>query len=98
MFLALPSFFAGVCLGLNNFLLGMISDKGISSAFIFSFGALMFAVIYRVRELILHKRKYGIFWNYQDSNLFVRKQDGTFQFNQTNVIGLILRASINMAF
>lgn len=25
-FLALPSFFAGICLGLNNFLLGLISD------------------------------------------------------------------------
>ena len=47
-FLVLPSFCAGVCLGLNNFLLGMISDTGIPAAYIFSVGSLLFPLTYRI--------------------------------------------------
>lgn len=47
-FLVVPSFTAGVCLGMNNFLLGMISDTGIPAAYIFSVGSLLFPLILRL--------------------------------------------------
>lgn len=51
-FLALPSFLAGICLGLNNFLLGLISDQGISGAYIFSVGAINFAASFKLLKAI----------------------------------------------
>ena len=38
---------AGVFLGLNNFMLGMISDIGLGAAYIFSLGALIFTFTIR---------------------------------------------------
>ena len=97
-FLALPSFLAGVCLGLNNFLLGLISDEGLSSAYIFSFGALVFGIIYRVNDMLQTKVKYGKLWRLESSNLFIRNEDGNIKLNKSNAFGLILRTSINMCF
>ena len=47
-FLIVPSLLAGVFLGVNNFLLGLISDIGLSAAYIFSLGAMIFTVTLRV--------------------------------------------------
>lgn len=51
-FLVLPSLIAGVCLGLNNFLLGLISHTGIPAAYIFSVGSLLFPLLYRISQAI----------------------------------------------
>lgn len=51
-FLIVPSFFAGVFLGTNNFFLGFISDLGINAATLFSIGAFIFTTIYKLIEAI----------------------------------------------
>ena len=47
-FLVVPSILAGILLGINNFLLGLISDIGIGAAFIFSLGAIIFTFNFRI--------------------------------------------------
>ena len=51
-FLILPSMFAGLFLGINNFLLGLISDIGLPAAFIFSLGALIFTFTIRLSQMM----------------------------------------------
>ena len=53
-FLPIPSLGAGLCLGLNNFLLGLIADQGISSLYIFSVGALIMVTLYRTAEACIN--------------------------------------------
>jgi hypothetical protein len=52
----------------------MISDIGVPAAYIFSVGALVFPIIYRIVEAVKQKYSTGKFWNVQDSNLFYKKQ------------------------
>ena len=97
-FLAFPSFLAGLSLGLNNFLLGLISDQGISSAYIFSVGAIYFAVSYRILKALLNKKKFGQYWRIQESNIFYENADNQICVNRHNVLGLFLRVFLNISF
>ena len=107
-FLALPSFMAGICLGLNNFLLGLISDQGISGAYIFSVGAINFAASFKLLKALHQKKKTGKYWSVEDSNLFCLQEQNLQDklldapkrvvVNWMNVLGLILRVSVNITF
>jgi hypothetical protein len=54
--------------------LGLISDQGISGAFIFSVGAINFALSYKLLKALDSKRKTGRYWNVEDSNLLRIKE------------------------
>jgi len=66
-------------LGINNFMLGTISELGLPAAFIFSLGAIIFSFGYRFQESIRNKRRYGVFWVAQNSNLFKIVEQGNDQ-------------------
>ena len=51
MFLFIPSLLAGLLLGFNNFLLGLISEQGISAAYIFALGAIVFTISYKIFQI-----------------------------------------------
>ena len=51
-FLVLPSLMAGICLGFNNFMLGLISDLGVNAAYIFSLGALIYTIGIKFYQII----------------------------------------------
>lgn len=55
---------------MNNFLLGLISDQGIRSAFIFALGAINFAMSFRILQCLKNKKKIGKYWDIRKSNLF----------------------------
>lgn len=55
-FLVLPSFMAGVFLGINNFFLGFISELGLAAAFEFSLGALLVTSIVKLVVACKNKR------------------------------------------
>ena len=82
-FLFIPSLMAGVCLGLNNFLLGLISQLGISAAPIFSFGAFVFCSLWKSKQLIQK-------W-VQGEKLFE-------EFSWVKVGLLLLRTVLNLLF
>ena len=73
-FLPIPSLISGLCLGFNNFLLGLISNKGISSLYIFSVGALLYVGVYRLIEAVKNKIESGHFISFEKSNLFELKK------------------------
>ena len=96
-FLPVPSLISGLFLGLNNFLLGLISNKGISSLYIFSVGALIYCAIYRIFEAIQTKKRTGSYISLENSNIFILK-DGKWSLNWVNFSGLILRSLLNISF
>ena len=61
-FLILPSFMAGVFLGINNFFLGFISGLGINAATEFSIGALVFTLGYKIIEALKMKAEHGVYF------------------------------------
>ena len=61
-FLIVPSILAGILLGINNFLLGLISDIGLRAAYIFSLGAIIFTVNFRIVQMIQSKKLRGYYW------------------------------------
>jgi len=63
---------AGVFLGTNNFFLGFISDLGINAATLFSLGAFVFTVGYKVVEAIRMKKNHGVYFPYEFSNHFYK--------------------------
>lgn len=75
-FLILPSFMAGVFLGTNNFFLGFISDLGINAATLFSLGAFIFTLTYKLVEAIRMKLKHGVYFPYEFSNFFKKNEKG----------------------
>ena len=58
-FLAKASFAAGICKGLGSFLQGLISDQGVTVSYLFSVGALLFAVTFRALEAAKLKNMTG---------------------------------------
>lgn len=96
-FLPIPSLISGLCLGFNNFLLGLISNKGISSLYIFSVGALLYVGVYRLIEAIKNKIETGHFISFEKSNLF-ESNKGVLKLKWVNVGGLILRSLLNISF
>lgn len=93
--LAVHSFLAGLFLGINNFLLGLISELGINGAFIFSLGALIFTITYKLLSALRNKKQYGRYWLVEESNL-LRLASNNIEINWINVFGLILRTAINI--
>jgi hypothetical protein len=59
---------AGVFLGTNNFFLGFISDLGINAATLFSVGAFIFTLGYKLVEAIRMKKNHGVYFPYEFSN------------------------------
>lgn len=93
LFMPLPSLAAGLCFGLCNFFLGMISQDAQPAAYIFSIGAIAFAVIFRCGEAAYNRYMTGTYFVWDNSN-FYKGQD----FNWTNLVGLLLRAMVNITY
>jgi len=91
--LAKASFFAGIFKGLGSFLQGLISDQGLPVSYLFSVGALAFAVTFRVLEAVKLKVKTGSFYDIEQSN-FIRDS----KIKWINLLGLFLRSGFNKAF
>ena len=68
----MPSLIAGILLGFNNFLLSLISDLGIKSAYIFSLGAVGLSLSYQVIMMLKIKNDTGQYWSEKHSNLIYR--------------------------
>ena len=89
----LPSLAAGLCFGLCNFLLGMISEDAQPASYIFSIGAIAFAVIFRGGEAAYNRFTKGTYFDWDNSNFYRGNC-----FNWTNLVGLILRATVNIIY
>ena len=97
-FLVLPSLFSGIFLGINNFLLGLISTLGVEAAYIFSIGALVYTLSIKLYYVLKNKYKNGKFVDFEKSNLIKVSKNGTLSPNYINVIGLLIRTAINIGF
>ena len=98
-FLILPSFLAGCFLGTNNFFLGFISDLGINAATLFSLGAFIFTIIYKLVEACRMKSKHGSFFPYKFSNFFKENEKtGKAEIRWICVGGLAIRTLFNISF
>ena len=98
-FLIFPSFMAGVCLGTNNFFLSYIAYLGLPAALIFSLGALVGCLIWKIFFAIKAKSSGGEFFPTETSNMLkldIKKNARV--CNCVNFIGLCLRTAINISF
>lgn len=88
-----------MCLGVNNFFLGYISELGIAAAFEFSLGAFCISMFIKIIVALIEKKKTGSFFPYETSNYF--KEDpvtGKSKIKWINVLGICLRPLCNMSF
>ena len=92
-FMPLPSLAAGLCFGLCNFFLGMISEDAVAASYIFSIGAIAFAIIFRAGEAAYNRYTKGTYFVWDNSNFY----EGI-HFNWMNLLGLILRATVNITY
>ena len=95
----MPSLLAGLLLGLNNFMLGMISEIGLGAAFIFSLGAILYTLCFRIGQMLYSKSKLGYYWKASNSNFFKADEiSGSYQINWINILGLFIRVVLNIVF
>ena len=89
---------AGIFLGFNNFMLGLISDLGINAAYLFSCGALFYTFTIRIYDILVLKYYTNVFWDIKDSNLIKINNQGKMKPNYINVLGLLIRTLLNLGF
>ena len=98
-FLVIPSFTAGVFLGINNYFLGYISTLGIAAAMEFSLGAFTITTLIKVFIAIKNKSLTGSYFPFKTSNFFKKDPDtGNTKIKWENVLGICLRPCCNMSF
>ena len=99
-FLIIPSFMAGVCLGINNFFLGFISSLGLNAATEFSIGAFVFTLGYKIIEAFRMRAQHGAFFPLQFSNFMQKSKSDKEKWTVKwiNVFGLVIRTIFNLSF
>jgi hypothetical protein len=97
-FLPIPSGLAGLSLGICNYMLGYISELGIVGALLFCMGALVFTTGYRIHVALKMKKETGEYFPISKSNHFYLDSQGKRQVKWMNVLGLIIRPIVNVAF